>query len=32
MDLVQVTPQLNLYDDNWPIWTWQPKAARQVCL
>lgn len=23
MDLVQVTPQLNLYDDNWPIWTWQ---------
>jgi glucose-1-phosphate adenylyltransferase len=25
MDLVQVTPQLNLYDDNWPIWTWQPQ-------
>jgi glucose-1-phosphate adenylyltransferase len=23
MDLVQVTPQLNLYDDSWPIWTWQ---------
>ncbi len=26
MDLVQVTPQLNLYDDNWPIWTWQPQS------
>jgi len=25
MDLVQVTPQLNLYDDKWPIWTWQPQ-------
>jgi glucose-1-phosphate adenylyltransferase len=25
MDLVQVTPHLNLYDDNWPIWTWQPQ-------
>ncbi len=25
MDLVQVTPQLNLYDQNWPIWTWQPQ-------
>lgn len=23
MDLVQVTPELNLYDENWPIWTWQ---------
>jgi len=23
MDLVQVTPQLNLYDDGWPIWTYQ---------
>jgi len=23
MDLVQVTPELNLYDDAWPIWTWQ---------
>ena len=23
MDLVQVTPHLNLYDSNWPIWTWQ---------
>lgn len=23
MDLVQVTPELNLYDDTWPIWTWQ---------
>ncbi|GAB4397830.1 MAG: glucose-1-phosphate adenylyltransferase [Rhodoferax sp.] len=26
IDLVQVTPQLNLYDDNWPIWTWQPQS------
>ena len=25
MDLVQVTPDLNLYADNWPIWTWQPQ-------
>jgi glucose-1-phosphate adenylyltransferase len=25
MDLVQVTPLLNLYDDYWPIWTWQPQ-------
>jgi len=25
MDLVSVTPQLNLYDDQWPIWTWQPQ-------
>ncbi|MCF8207880.1 MAG: glucose-1-phosphate adenylyltransferase [Rhodoferax sp.] len=25
MDLVQVTPQLNLYDESWPIWTWQPQ-------
>ena len=23
MDLVQVTPELNLYDDYWPLWTWQ---------
>jgi glucose-1-phosphate adenylyltransferase len=23
MDLVRVTPALNLYDDDWPIWTWQ---------
>ncbi len=23
MDLIQVTPHLNLYDNNWPIWTWQ---------
>ncbi len=23
MDLVHVTPQLNLYDNHWPIWTWQ---------
>jgi glucose-1-phosphate adenylyltransferase len=26
MDLVQVTPQLNIYDDSWPIWTWQPQS------
>ncbi|MCX7240006.1 MAG: glucose-1-phosphate adenylyltransferase [Burkholderiales bacterium] len=26
MDLVQVTPQLNLYDESWPIWTWQPQS------
>ncbi len=26
MDLVQVTPQLNLYDESWPIWTWQPQT------
>jgi glucose-1-phosphate adenylyltransferase len=26
MDLVQVTPHLNLYDDKWPIWTWQPQS------
>jgi glucose-1-phosphate adenylyltransferase len=26
MDLVQVTPDLNLYSDNWPIWTWQPQT------
>jgi glucose-1-phosphate adenylyltransferase len=23
MDLVKVSPQLNLYDDNWPVWTYQ---------
>lgn len=23
MDLVGVTPELNLYDDEWPIWTYQ---------
>jgi glucose-1-phosphate adenylyltransferase len=27
MDLVHVTPQLNLYDNNWPIWTWQQQLA-----
>jgi glucose-1-phosphate adenylyltransferase len=26
MDLVHVTPALNLYDDAWPIWTWQPQS------
>jgi glucose-1-phosphate adenylyltransferase len=26
MDLVQVTPHLNLYDEKWPIWTWQPQS------
>ncbi|HQX49802.1 MAG TPA: glucose-1-phosphate adenylyltransferase [Planctomycetaceae bacterium] len=24
MDLIAVQPELNLYDDNWPIRTWQP--------
>jgi glucose-1-phosphate adenylyltransferase len=23
MELVKVTPDLNLYDKDWPIWTWQ---------
>ncbi len=23
MELIGVTPELNLYDDNWPIWTYQ---------
>jgi glucose-1-phosphate adenylyltransferase len=23
LDLTSVTPDLNLYDDDWPIWTWQ---------
>ena len=23
MDLTHVTPDLNLYDEDWPIWTWQ---------
>ena len=23
MDIISVTPELNLYDDNWPIWTYQ---------
>ncbi len=26
MDLVDVTPDLNLYDETWPIWTWQPQS------
>jgi glucose-1-phosphate adenylyltransferase len=26
MDLVQVDPHLNLYDDHWPIWTWQVQS------
>ena len=26
IDLVQVLPHLNLYDDTWPIWTWQPQS------
>lgn len=26
LDLVQVTPDLNLYSENWPIWTWQPQT------
>ena len=27
MDLLQVSPHLNLYDESWPIWTWQPQVA-----
>jgi len=26
MDLVQVDPHLNVYDNQWPIWTWQPQS------
>ncbi len=26
LDLVHVTPELNLYDTRWPIWTWQPQV------
>ncbi len=26
LDLVQVTPDLNLYAENWPIWTWQAQV------
>jgi glucose-1-phosphate adenylyltransferase len=26
LDLVAVTPELNLYDHSWPIWTWQPQS------
>ncbi|MDO4583312.1 MAG: glucose-1-phosphate adenylyltransferase [Planctomycetia bacterium] len=26
MDLVDVEPQLNLYDENWPIWTFRPNC------
>ncbi len=26
LDLVAVTPELNLYDPSWPIWTWQPQT------
>lgn len=26
MDLVQISPHLNLYDEDWPIWTWQPQS------
>jgi glucose-1-phosphate adenylyltransferase len=25
MELVSVTPELNLYDEDWPIWTYQPQ-------
>ena len=27
MDLIQVDPHLNVYDNQWPIWTWQPQSA-----
>lgn len=26
MDLVAVTPKLNIYDDKWPIWTYQKQS------
>ncbi|MFQ3236810.1 MAG: glucose-1-phosphate adenylyltransferase [Paraglaciecola sp.] len=26
MDLVSITPQLNIYDDDWPIWTHQKQS------
>jgi glucose-1-phosphate adenylyltransferase len=26
MELIGVTPELNLYDDDWPIWTYQEQA------
>ena len=26
MELVYINPELNLYDDNWPIWTFQPQT------
>lgn len=26
MDLITVTPQLNIYDDSWPIWTHQKQS------
>lgn len=26
MDLIAVTPQLNIYDDDWPIWTHQKQS------
>ncbi len=26
LDLIAVTPDLNLYAENWPIWTWQPQT------
>jgi len=26
MDLVEVTPHLNIYDNEWPIWSWQPQS------
>jgi len=25
MELIGVTPELNMYDDSWPIWTYQPQ-------
>jgi glucose-1-phosphate adenylyltransferase len=26
MELIGVTPELNLYDEDWPIWTWQQQV------
>ena len=27
MELVELDPQLNMYDENWPIWTYQEQTA-----
>ena len=32
IDLCRVTPALNLYDENWPIWTTRDKSAGQIRL
>ena len=31
MELIGISPELNLYDRDWPIWTYSgPGATRQV--